>query len=243
MRNWIYIVLLFQSFTIAAQQDSLFSNAVLLLQKDQFKEANILLEKLASRENDNLSVYYNLGLSYFELKDFGNAIWAFEKCLRMDPKNEDIENALTLCYLKLDPEGVLEIQPTMIPALARISPFTWSLIGIVSSVIISFLLIMLFMGKWAHFKGFILFSVILFGGILIFSIYGGMSSSEFRNQKSKAVVTHEALIYLKDFTPSNDRLPLGTVVTISDTLENEFVSCKTGDRNAFIIEASSLRSL
>ena len=243
MKSAFYIAILFLSFGTVAQNDSLFNEAVLLLQKEKYKEANKSLNELVKVDSTNLAAYYNLGLSYFEMADYGNAIWAFEKCLRMDPSNTDIENALTLTFLKIDPEGVLKVDQTTVPALAKIRPFVWGLLSVISSILIAYILFVLAKGNLKHLKGFAAFSGVLLLFTLLFSFYGGIVSSSFRDQSDKAVITSESLIYLKDLTPSNNSLPLGTAVCVKDTLENDFISVQTSDQNTIIIDKGTLRPL
>lgn len=243
MKYLIYISVLIVSFSSSAQQDSLFDRSVLLLQKEKYREANKQLEQNLSKDSNNLAAYFNLGLSFFELKEYGNAIWAFEKCLRMDPSNVDVENALTLTYLKVDPDGALKLEQTSVPVLAKIRPFIWGLFGIISSLLISFILYVLAKGNQKAMRGFFSFSAIILCAGLAFSIYGGFVSSDFREQSKKGVIIEEALIYLKDFTPSSNSLPLGSVVTFQDSLDNNFVSVRTSKNEEVIIELPTLRPL
>lgn len=243
MRYLLYIAFFISSLSAQAQHDTLFDQSVLLLQKEKFKDANKLLEQVILKDSTNLAAYFNLGLSYFEIKDYGNAIWAFEKCLRMDPSNSDVENALTLTYLKIDPDGALKLEQTSVPALARIRPFIWGLMGITISILISSIIFMLAKGNQRQLKGFLAFTTIILVLGLLFSFYGGSVSSQFRDQSNKGIITSEALIYLKDLTPSNNSLPIGTIVSIEDTLDGLFILGKSSKNTSVIIDLSTLRPL
>ncbi len=241
-RLLIILFTLFSTLSIS-QEGALFDEAVLLMQKENFKKATQLFEEITIKEPHNLSAYFNLGLSYFELEKTGDAIWAFEKCLRMDPSNSDIENALNLCYLKLDPKGDKNINPTIPPALALLTPNLWAMIGIITSVLISLFLFVIIKGNRAHLKGFLIFSILLLSGLLIFSIYGGYQSSEFRSSKGKSVVITDAIVYLKDKSPSNEGLEIGSIVSIKDTLTQELVTCSTQNNREVILDLEDLRAL
>ncbi len=241
-RLLIILFTLFSTLSIS-QEGALFDEAVLLMQKENFKKATQLFEEITKKEPHNLSAYFNLGLSYFELEKTGDAIWAFEKCLRMDPSNSDIENALNLCYLKLDPKGDKNINPTIPPALALLTPNLWAMIGIITSVLISLFLFVIIKGNRAHLKGFLIFSILLLSGLLIFSIYGGYQSSEFRSNKGKSVVIADAIVYLKDKSPSNEGLEIGSIVSIKDTLTQELVTCSTQNNREVILDLADLRAL
>jgi len=43
---------------------------------------------LKSAEHEN--IYYNLGNSYFRIGEIGNSIWAYEKALKLSPRDSDI---------------------------------------------------------------------------------------------------------------------------------------------------------
>lgn len=243
MNRLLIILFAFYSALSFAQETTQFDEAVLLMQKEKFKKATRLFEEVAQKDPRNLSAYFNLGLSYFELEKIGEAIWAFEKCLRLDPSNADVENALNLCYLKLDPQSVRNMKPTSPPALARLSPNIWALTGIISSLLISVFLIMIIKGNRKHLKGFLIFSIMLLSGLLLFAIYGGFTSQDFRNSEGKSVVTTDAVIYLKDESPSNESIQIGSVVSVEDTLTQDLVICSAQNNREVILDLTDLRAL
>ena len=243
MNRLLIILFTFCSAFSFAQETTQFDEAVLLMQKEKFNKATKLFEEVAQKEPRNLSAYFNLGLSYFELEKTGEAIWAFEKCLRLDPSNADVENALNLCYLKLDPQGVRNMNPTNPPALARLAPNVWAMIGILSSLLISIFLIMIIKGNLKHLKGFLIFSIMLLSGLLLFAIYGGFTSQNFRSSEGKSVVTTDAVVYLKDESPSNESIQIGSVVSVMDTLTQELVVCSAQNNREVILDLADLRAL
>lgn len=243
MNRLIFILFASLSTLSFSQEVTQFDEAVLLMQKEKFKESAELLEEITQKEPENLSAYFNLGLSYFELENTGDAIWAFEKCLRLDPSNSDVENALNLCYLKLDPQGARNMNPTVPPALARLTPDIWAVIGIISSVLISLFLFVILTGKRPHLKGFLIFSILLLGGLMLFSVYGGYKSADFRNSEGKNVVITDAVIYLKDESPSIESLEIGSIVSAKDTLTKNLISCSLQNNREVILDLADLRSL
>jgi tetratricopeptide (TPR) repeat protein len=213
------------------------------MQKEKFNKAASLLEEITQKEPQHLSAYFNLGLSYFELEEIGNAIWAFEKCLRLDPSNSDVENALNLSYLKLDPQGIRNITPTVTPALARLNPNLWAAIGIITSLLITVCLFVIIKGRRPHIKGFLVFSILLLSGLLFFAVYAGFESTEFRNSDGQNVVVTDAVVYLMDKSPSNESLPIGSIVTAVDTLSKELVTCYAQNNHKVILDLANLRAL
>ena len=242
--NRLVIILfaLCSSFSFS-QKTKQFDKAVILMQKEKFQKATQLLENITEKEPQNISAFFNLGLSYFELEKTGDAIWAFEKSLRLAPSNTNVENALKLCYLKLDPQGTRNINPTSPPALARLAPNVWALMGITTSIFISVLIVVISKGNRAYLKGFLIFSTILLCGLLLFAIYGGFISQGFRNNEGKSVVTTDAIVYLKDESPSNESIQTGSVLSILDTLTQELVICTVQNNREVILDIRDLRAL
>jgi tetratricopeptide (TPR) repeat protein len=91
-------------------------------------------------------VYYNIGNAYYKTDQPGKAIWAYEKALKIDPKNEDAK--FNLEYVSLFTEGnISQPEPALTEWLKRLlySPKInlWAYISISCSIGLS-LMILLF---------------------------------------------------------------------------------------------------
>ncbi len=111
---------------IKAYQDSNYRQAI-----EKFQAS------LAETPNDVAS-YYNLGLAYAESKQFGKAIWSFEKVLKLSPADVDAKDRIETCYAALDPTVSWEPRLNRFTSLLYgFSGTTWSILAIVLSVLLS----------------------------------------------------------------------------------------------------------
>ncbi len=69
--------------------------------------------KVVGSEKMSSALYYNLGNTYFKLNEIGEAIWAYEKALKIDPSNENAQynlkfvNAKTIDGLDTSESGIV----------------------------------------------------------------------------------------------------------------------------------------
>lgn len=86
----------FSSFSINHLKE-----AELLVKEKQYEDAVSHYKEYLKSDSINSSVYYNLGSCYFFQKKYGNAIWAFEKALKYNPRDEEAIFNIEICYQKL----------------------------------------------------------------------------------------------------------------------------------------------
>ena len=70
--------------------------AIMLSLQKRHEEAVKLFKKAVKIDKNYIKAYFNLGLSYFELKDLKNSERFFRKCLEKDPHSEWAQKAKTL---------------------------------------------------------------------------------------------------------------------------------------------------
>ncbi|MFH1936154.1 MAG: tetratricopeptide repeat protein [Bacteroidota bacterium] len=66
-----------------------------------YTDAVSLYRQVAESGSEAPELYYNLGTSYFKLNDFAHAILWYERALRLDPGNEDINYNLNVANSKI----------------------------------------------------------------------------------------------------------------------------------------------
>lgn len=75
---------------LEAASGAAFEQANQLYQEGKFKEASELYSRLADENRQESSLFYNLGNSWFRAGEIGQAILAYERALRLAPRDPDI---------------------------------------------------------------------------------------------------------------------------------------------------------
>lgn len=96
MRKLIFIFLLIAVKLLAQSPDELMKKANEFYNQKNYAEAISLYEKIISQGYESSSLYYNLGNAYFREGKLGFAILNYEKGLKLDPDDEDINFNLRL---------------------------------------------------------------------------------------------------------------------------------------------------
>lgn len=129
MRKFTYLVVLinlwgFTSILFAVDYHSLMSSGNKQYEAGEFAEAAQAYEKVLMADGATSSLYYNLGCSYFNLKQYGNAILNFEKAKQLDPRDPDIQHNLEFSRLFLKDRFDL---PEPMPLVAWVTAMRYKL--------------------------------------------------------------------------------------------------------------------
>ena len=91
--------------TLHAAEDA-FARGAKLYEEGKYKNAAQEFEKFLDNERSSAAGLYNLGNCYFKLGERGKAVWAYEKALLLDPRDEDLRWNLELLRKQLtDKQG------------------------------------------------------------------------------------------------------------------------------------------
>jgi tetratricopeptide (TPR) repeat protein len=155
--------------------------------------------KLIGAEKMSSSLYYNLGNAYFQTQELGEAIWAYEKALKLNPKNENALFNLNFANKKtkdiIDPSGS-EIKQWFISNLFSFGINFWAWLSIGSSFILAIFIYLFFTTKNKKIKNisltlnFILLSIFFL--TVIFSFY----HKSILNKQTEGIII-EDLVFVK----------------------------------------------
>jgi len=91
MKKLLFIIILFTAIPAFADDNQiLIEEANKDYNEARYQDAVDLYEKVLLNGYESPKLYYNLGNSYFKLKDMASAILYFEKAKKLDPDDEDI---------------------------------------------------------------------------------------------------------------------------------------------------------
>lgn len=96
----VIFVLIFPALFLFAGPAEDFAKANEKFKADKFDAALDMFHKIEDSGYESAELFYNMGNAYFRLKKVPEAILYYERALRLDPGNEDIEFNLNVANLR-----------------------------------------------------------------------------------------------------------------------------------------------
>ncbi|MBU4312430.1 MAG: tetratricopeptide repeat protein [Candidatus Omnitrophica bacterium] len=90
------IFFIFCGLSFAESAEKLYKDACQSYENEDYQTAVSLYETLIAMDKVSSEVFYNLGNSYFKLKNIGKAIVNYERAVRLAPRDRDIKINLKL---------------------------------------------------------------------------------------------------------------------------------------------------
>jgi len=174
-------------------------------QNEQYKIATQNYLEAISDNQKSSELYYNLGNAYFKTNEIGEAIWAYEQALKIDPSNEDIlynlnfTNNLTADKLIIETKG---IGSWLTKNVFQFSENFWFYISLMSALLTALALYLFFTPSSHLVNNLSLLAGSIFGLILILSFsFALMHKSRLVENTKAVIITANAKILT---SPSND---------------------------------------
>ena len=198
----LFIVLLsFQGTAIAGQKTNRFEMAKQAHLEKRFTDAIDLLNKEIKAQPNNPAIYFNLGLAYKAEKQFPKAIWAFEKTLKLQPKDSEAIQLIEASYAEMDSNLTWQDETgTFQRALIALGSNFWSILTIILSLVTALVIVLAKRSKKNNqrkwFIGTAVFSIIT----LIVCLANATASYNYENN-------HDYAIVLDNLELQNSKLP------------------------------------
>lgn len=226
---------------------TLFADANQLYSDGNYAEAAQAYEQIIA-EQPNSEAYYNLGNAYFKQDELAQAILAYERCLRLDPRNKDAKYNLAFAQSRIidnvEDNQMFFIKNWLQSIRNTMRETTWMILSIISFliVLIGALLFALSKEQWLRKTAFYSAIVALFISICACANAGSLHSRD--NNRAEAIIT-QGIVNVK---ASPDRsgtelftLHEGTKVIIHETL-GEWCNIHVGN-NVGWMKLSSLERI
>ena len=172
--------------------DSLLISGNTSYENGEFEEAIYFYEQI-EQEYVSPALYRNLGNSHFRSGNIAHAILNYERSLKLDPGNEDLE--FNLAYVKNLIKDKLEENESdqlssFLKSISTSFPAnTWALISIVFAFLFFISMIFVFSVKKVSSKRSFFYITGLFGVLLLSSIYFAYDSKKIMITHSHAIIT------------------------------------------------------
>lgn len=226
---------------------ALFSDANQLYSDGNYAEAAKAYEEIIA-EQPNSEVYYNLGNAYFKQDELAKAILAYERCLRLDPRNKDAKYNLAFAQSRII-DNVEDNQAFFIKSWLQslrntMRETTWMILSIITFfiVLIGALLFALSKEQWLRKTSFYTALIALFISVCACANAGSLHRRD--TIREEAIIT-QGIVNVK---ASPDRsgtelftLHEGTKVIIHETL-GEWCNIHVGN-NVGWMKLSSLERI
>lgn len=165
----------------AADIDTLMNQANQLYQNKQYDEAIEKYQTVLEQDYSSTALYYNLGNSYYRSARIGYAILNYERGLKLEPDNEDLQynlsivKARTIDRIKEVPQ--IFIVDWWVTFITAFSTITWQILIIIFYLILLISITIFFVTKQGNLQklsiysgiagllGAVFFSIILFANI------------------------------------------------------------------------------
>ncbi len=182
MKYFIVILSLICSINLsAANVDSLMMQANQLYQNKQYDEAIDNYYAILDQDQSSTALFYNLGNAYYRSGKIGYAILNYERGLKLEPDNEDLQynlkivKARTIDRIKEVPQ--IFIVDWWVTFITAFSAATWQVLVIIFYLLLLISITVFFVTKQGNLQklsiyssivgllGAIIFSIILFANI------------------------------------------------------------------------------
>ncbi len=227
MKKTVFLLFMFVNTMIAQNLDNLFSTANDFYKKEQFEKAIESYHQIEKKGMISVALYYNLGNSYYKLNKVGPSIFYFEKALKLDPTNEDVQNNLIFAK-RLSLDAIQEMPKNLferfnINYLQKLSYNQWAIVSVIFSCLASILFLLFYFSISPAIKrtffGLSVFSFLLL--IISFTITYNQFLF-FKNNKEAIVFAETSTVKNAPTFNSEEVFILheGTKVIVLDVLDN-----------------------
>jgi tetratricopeptide (TPR) repeat protein len=178
----------------------LFDQGLKAANDKKITQAINLFNQVIQQESNNVAAYYNLGNCYYQNKSYGEAIWAYERVLKLSPRDSEAPANIELCYKKLNDTSTWAPHTNGLQRIIySVGATSWAILSIVNSVLMGisiFLLLKMNNNSWKRFHFMLLFGESV---LLIAFIIATNSSRNYITSERFAIVTQKSIpTYMND---------------------------------------------
>ncbi|MEJ6583764.1 MAG: hypothetical protein QNL61_07250 [Crocinitomicaceae bacterium] len=199
-------------------------------------------QKVLTTDENNISAWYNLGLSNIGKKAYGEAILNFEKVLKHMPNDSESEAKIEYCFGELHPETEwTPLLNSIQSSLYSLPSNTWAFICVALSFVCALGIVLYVRQKKRSLKVAFLFMNLFFLGGFIASIVICINVNNYATNSSYAVVTLKSIPTFIENSPSpKTTIAEGIRVEVIEKMDDDFVEVRTLTREVHVVRSKEL---
>ncbi len=228
-RLYILMVLMVAAFGIKAQtiQNQEFAKANFYYNESKYDTALVIYERIIDEGFVSAPLLYNIGNTYFKLRNYPMAILNYEKALKIDPSNEEIKQNLaivnSLITDKIEPLPVFFMTKWWKNTGDKLSANGWATTSLILFGLILFALFIYFTTRTKGIKKSMFFTGLLLILLFVCSVIFASQKYIYLNQHNEAIVMTPTITVKS--SPSSSGVDLfvlheGTKVEILDKADS-----------------------
>ena len=223
--------------------DQLFEKANKAYNNSDYSSAINFYDSILTKGLESSELYYNLGNCHYKAQDWANAIWYYEKSLKLERNDKTTQN-LELANLKIIDR--IEKTPQLFykkwwsSFISIFNTFSWQLISI---LIIWFAFAIKILSQFTNYKKEHFLSIMY--SLTLISVFATYSSYHINITKKEAIIfTSSIVVNSAPTTNSTNLFSLhsGSKIEILDTI-GEWVNIKIANGNSGWIKGSGCKVL
>ena len=218
-----------------------FEEANKLFQEKKYDQAITAFEVYLDDHND-IAGYYNLGLAYHETNAHGKAVWAFQKVLKLNPKDDAAWEQFKMCQNDIDPNKETKpILSSFESNLYSLSSTTWSILAMISAILLSSLLIATY--KFTLKRKALGVSSVASSILLVLLIIIASKTNNFENHEYAIAVAETHVLDTETHNPTNKIILEGERFDLIERIDNNYLMVRDDLGVQEIVPAKDFKSI
>lgn len=241
MKQLLAISLFLISVNTYAEK-TLFTSANNLYTNGNYTKAILKYDSILSNNIESHEIYYNLGNCYYKIGDWANAIWHYEKSLKIEKNEKTIHNlALTNSRIidKIEPLPQIFYKKWTISISQFLSTKYWQILALLFVWIFLMLRTLILFTTYKKYK----LSYVLF---IISILFLFIAEFSYNNIKKQEAIIFSSTVIVNSAPTSNSTdlfsLHAGTKIKIIDKIE-DWINIKLINGNTGWIKQNNCRVL
>lgn len=175
-----------------AQSKTAFDQGNNLYNQGKYTEAIAAYETIIDNGQHSSELYYNLGNAYYKLNSIAPSIYYFEKALKLNPKDKDIQNNLAfaknMTVDAIEPVPTIGFNKFMKSLITMLSFDSWAIISIVFVVLFVVQFLMYYFSYSTGKKRLMFLTSITSLGLMVISLFFAFQNYNLDKKDKPAII-------------------------------------------------------